>query len=358
MIRRKVSAGLLRAVSTPTSTPKAGQQASLASAVLLNSQRNWKGETVTALKAELKRRGLSQVGNKTALIARLQSAEISSMLPPVPTLSGLTTRSVPSTPTKSRTLSTTSSRKAPPVPPLPRPTQPKSDEHVSSTGPAIESQRSEATKVEEIKPERVGAAPGLPATAAKGGSKGLDVYIPTAKEDEVAEQIIPLMPDNFRTSPPPPALSEADAMPKVSTAASTSTHPSAPVHAMQEITDIPPIKSAQKFDIPLADIFNNVISAPAQAWKATGLSLPEIGLPEGQGKGDKYEKAERPLDEEERKGLRYVGALIGSLAFVGFVSRKASTKSKKDNSGAVGYGDQTWSKASGAQVVGHGARKV
>jgi hypothetical protein len=40
------------------------QSANLASAVLLNSQRNWKGETVVALKGELKKRGLSQTGNK------------------------------------------------------------------------------------------------------------------------------------------------------------------------------------------------------------------------------------------------------------------------------------------------------
>jgi len=42
----------------------ATQSASLASGVLLGTQRNWKTETVVTLKAELKRRGLSQQGNK------------------------------------------------------------------------------------------------------------------------------------------------------------------------------------------------------------------------------------------------------------------------------------------------------
>ena len=73
MIRRKVSTGLLRAAkSAPASnaaqavsgSPMQQQSASLASAVLLNSQRNWKGETVVVLKGELKKRGLSQTGNK------------------------------------------------------------------------------------------------------------------------------------------------------------------------------------------------------------------------------------------------------------------------------------------------------
>lgn len=77
MIRRKVSNGLLRAatqaqphaqVAAPASISAAHasqhQTANLASSVLLSSQRNWKGETVNTLKSELKKRGLSQTGNK------------------------------------------------------------------------------------------------------------------------------------------------------------------------------------------------------------------------------------------------------------------------------------------------------
>jgi hypothetical protein len=76
MIRRKVSTGLLRSAQSASKTsatssstavaasPMQQQSASLASAVLLNSQRNWKGETVATLKGELKKRGLSQTGNK------------------------------------------------------------------------------------------------------------------------------------------------------------------------------------------------------------------------------------------------------------------------------------------------------
>lgn len=80
MIRRKVSNGLLRAATqvqsasgvsasssaahAVNSSPMQQQTANLASAVLLSSQRNWKGETVVTLKNELKKRGLSQSGNK------------------------------------------------------------------------------------------------------------------------------------------------------------------------------------------------------------------------------------------------------------------------------------------------------
>jgi hypothetical protein len=81
MIRRKVSSGLLRASKSTSAgstasnavsatsaavgaSPMQQQSANLASAVLLSSQRSWKGETVATLKGELKKRGLSQTGNK------------------------------------------------------------------------------------------------------------------------------------------------------------------------------------------------------------------------------------------------------------------------------------------------------
>lgn len=103
MLRRRLSAGALRAraqaqaqqqplahvhaihtgpksapatpqrLTTPTAAaakatinahPAQQQSASLASAVLLGTQRSWKNETVVTLRAELKRRGLSQQGKK------------------------------------------------------------------------------------------------------------------------------------------------------------------------------------------------------------------------------------------------------------------------------------------------------
>ena len=78
MIRRKVSNGLLRATKSNgslrstaaaqahvISIPATQQQtAGLASATLLSSQRNWGNETVVTLKTELKKRRLSQTGNK------------------------------------------------------------------------------------------------------------------------------------------------------------------------------------------------------------------------------------------------------------------------------------------------------
>jgi hypothetical protein len=87
MMRARVSAttSLVRALHTSSSvaasvprvTPSAAtakatiqpgtQSASLASAVLLNTHRNWRNETVVTLKSELKRRGLSQKGNKCVM---------------------------------------------------------------------------------------------------------------------------------------------------------------------------------------------------------------------------------------------------------------------------------------------------
>ena len=82
MLRRKLSSGLLRA-NAPIATVNGSigatlahgahkaaaptQSANLVSAVLLNSQKNWREETVASLKAELKKRGLSQSGNKSVL---------------------------------------------------------------------------------------------------------------------------------------------------------------------------------------------------------------------------------------------------------------------------------------------------
>ena len=111
------------------------------------------------------------------------------MLPPVPPLQQLTTRSAPSTPAKVRTLATTASRKQP-APKADPEHDPKSDEHVLSTGPKIESQRSEALKPEPVAPERVGAAPGLPATAAKSAGGGLNMQMPGAPATQEVDPII------------------------------------------------------------------------------------------------------------------------------------------------------------------------
>jgi hypothetical protein len=73
MIRRKVSTGLLRASKSTSSLRSVAQvhagssstqTAGFATSTLLSSQKNWTRETVVTLKSELKRRGLSQSGNK------------------------------------------------------------------------------------------------------------------------------------------------------------------------------------------------------------------------------------------------------------------------------------------------------
>jgi hypothetical protein len=233
MLRRKLSAGLLRAAANaqqtaPTALPASPihqQTKNLASAVLLSSARNWREETVTTLKSELKRRGLSQQGNKwvlpgpgsawvrglpgssgrygrsdwvslttlnrAALVARLSSAEASSLLPPVPPLPRSTPSAISSPPT-SRNLSTTSARQLPPKSKASKPAPAgNSSDTVTSTGPQVSSQRTEAPKVAPVTPEEVTVAPGLPATKDAGkGVEGLDVKLPSPPAESEIDQII------------------------------------------------------------------------------------------------------------------------------------------------------------------------
>lgn len=233
MLRRKLSAGLLRASKTnavaagsssasaaAAASPMQQQQsAGLVSAVLLNSQRNWKGETVVTLKSELKRRGLSQTGNKyvhpsrlaghadgcrSVLVARLTSADISGHLPPVPPMPAATAsilRNAKSLPAL-RQLSTSSSASASKSSKTPSPTKPQGADQapvadpvdqpvVTSTGPAVVSQKTEAAKPEPVEPEMVTVAPGLPETkASEGDRKSLDVQMPGPRADSTPEQVI------------------------------------------------------------------------------------------------------------------------------------------------------------------------
>ncbi|KAK8858625.1 hypothetical protein IAR55_002854 [Kwoniella newhampshirensis] len=385
MLRRKVSAGLLRATNPSTNavtplcppSPTRPRARSLASAVLLSSQRNWKNETVVALKTELKKRGLSQQGNKATLVSRLESAETSSLLPPLPPF-----------PNNARTLSTTAFRSQPPkkatkdsTTAAPGPaTAVSADalESVTSTGPQVSSQRTEALKPEPVAPEQVTVAPGLPnskVAANQGGAK-LDMSFPSVKADEQIEQIIPLTPDNFSSnaalaSSSAPALPEAAA--KVLTVASASTHLSGgPVHGTHSHTDSHTLEVAEDApdmlsSIPsLSSLAGSVLSAPASAWKATGLKFPEIGLPK-EGKGSEYEYDGKGLNDEEKRGAWVLAGVVGLGLFLGGGSRKSGAKKGKESGPGVGdlmeegkkmmKGDAAWEKASGAGVVGHGSRK-
>ena len=222
MLRRKLSAGLLRAGGSSTSTAATGlpaspiqqQVAGLASAVLLNTQHNWGRETVVTLKQELRKRGLSQNGNKyicagcrssstadvivrNILVDRLNSADISVSLPPVPSIPALSIRSIPSSPSRARAITTSTPRSLPPKtaanpdPPV-KPVETVQTDHVSSIGPVVLSQRTEAAKVAPVEPELVTVAPGLPESkaATKGFKERSPVNMPIPPPEFQVEQVI------------------------------------------------------------------------------------------------------------------------------------------------------------------------
>ncbi|WVQ83108.1 hypothetical protein IAT38_005246 [Cryptococcus sp. DSM 104549] len=377
MLRRRLSTGLLRAASpSPVTTapvcplsPSRQRSRGLASAVLLNSQRNWKGETVAALKQELKKRGLSQQGNKATLVSRLESAETSSLLGPLPPFPNgsrsLSTSAAVAQPPKSKKAPTAS---APPVP---------SDSDVdvaapgvTTTGPQVSSQRSGAVVPDKVAPEQVTVAPGLPDSkvAAVSGGETLDVRIPGAKPDAEVDQIIPLTPDNFQSNSALPSSTPASKEPKILTVASASTHPAGgPTHGVHDGTDAHTLEATEdviSFPLPsLGAVGLSVFRGPANAWRSLGLGLPEVGAPSVEGSGEyKYEK--RPLNEHERTGAWVLAGVLATGLVLG-----GSKSGKKDKHGEHGIvdaakekaskvkGDAKWEQASGAGVVGHGSRK-
>lgn len=112
-------------------------------------------------------------------------------------------------------------------------------------------------------------------------------------------------------------------------------------------------------------------------WKSTFAPiLPEIGAPtsisgnrDGKGGGNgEYQKTSEKLNDEERKGAWVLGGVVGLGLLIGGPGREKKGKKGgkgvlekgKEMVGAGGggvQGDQEWEKASGAGVVGHGARK-
>ncbi|WVQ96450.1 hypothetical protein IAU59_003555 [Kwoniella sp. CBS 9459] len=396
MIRRKLSTGLLRAV-TPSATPVcpsvsaavAGRprSRSLASAVLLSSQRNWKGETVVTLKTELKKRGLSQQGNKAALIARLESAETSSLLGPLPPfpngVRSLSTSAPLSQPTKKSTSSSSASASASSSSSKPAEQQSQPKESVTSTGPQVSSEKHDhdTPTVTPIEPENVTVAPGLPQTkdldvGSKGGEQ-LDLKFPMPQAKQDVEQVIPITPDNYAASPvAKPSEPEASPLAKVLTVASASTHLSGgPVHGVHESVDshsleadAPSLKDLPSF----TDAVGSVLSAPGRAWTSVGVKFPEIHLPPApEGSKAQYKREQRGLNDQERTGAWVLAGVVGLGLFLGGGKKDKSAS----HGGAKGLketaqeladkakgiktvkGDANWEKASGAGVVGHGTRK-
>ncbi|WVQ73090.1 hypothetical protein IAR50_002653 [Cryptococcus sp. DSM 104548] len=354
MIRRRLSTGLLRAAApaAPTTTPIAHhvRSRSLASAVLLSSERNWKTETVVGLKAELKKRGLSQKGNKATLVARIESAETTSLLGPLPPF-----------PTGARSLSTSSPAAFPPK--KKSTSAPKEDGHdaapgVSTTDPALEvqSQRTAAVHPDPVAPEQITVAPGLPESKSSDISASSDLRIPvTSNEKDTGEieQVIPLTPDNFASNSALPSSSAPSTDPKVLTVASASTHHAGgPVHGTHAPTDAHTLEASE---LPSFEGFtSSIFNAPSAVWNALSFNLPQA-----EKKDYKYEK--RALNEQERTGAWILAGVIGAGLLVG------GPKKEKKKSGEVGHGveavatqvkgDAQWEKASGAGVVGHGSRK-
>ncbi|WWC88723.1 uncharacterized protein L201_003636 [Kwoniella dendrophila CBS 6074] len=399
MLRRKISTGLLRS-SVPTPqvaspicpvSPSKQRSRSLASAVLLSSQRNWKNETVITLKTELKKRGLSQQGNKATLVSRLESAETSSLLGPLPPLTfnnGNSTRSISTSASSSfASSSSTSAGSASKPKKDSAPPTSKEPPSITTTGPQVSSQRTEAIKVDPIQPEQITVAPGLPKSdiAASTTKESLDVKFPRSQAEEEVEQVIPITPDNFSsgvTKDSAPSLSA----PKVMTVASASTHlEGGPVHATHQSTDAHSLENksssenepSSSKDIPsLGEALSSIINAPGKAWSGAGIKvLPEINLPKSpEGKEKEYKSEKRSLNDDERKGLYVLAGILGLGLTLGgsggssSKNKKSLTNQAKDLKDKVGNaipgsssytvkGDANWEKASGAGIVGHGSRK-
>lgn len=93
--------------------------------------------------------------------------------------------------------------------------------------------------------------------------------------------------------------------------------------------------------------------------------LPEVAVPKLEAKQEEYKPPSRGLNDEEKRGLWLLGGIVGlGLLFGG--SKKAPkdkhehgkhAKHAAEAAGSVVKGDAEWAKASGAGVVGHGARK-
>ncbi|KAL1412839.1 hypothetical protein Q8F55_000588 [Vanrija albida] len=340
MLRRRLSAGALRAraqaqaaqshaihtgpksapttpqrLTTPTASaakatisahPAQQQSASLASAVLLGTQRSWKNETVVTLRAELKRRGLSQQGKKALLITRLESADASAFLPPVPPLSKAAKAAK-----GQRPLSTT--------PPAAfrgdATSKPADDEAVSSTGPAVETSRSEAPlEAHAVTPEVLTTAPGLPIKK-RTSPNLLDIKFPTTKPEEERETPIPLIGSysGRGSSSSRGGSVPSSSGPRVMTVASASTHiGGGPVHGSgSRVSDS---YAAEFHDLShlVSKSVEQVVAHPMISLRSVGVPIPVINLPPAAKAEDtKYVASTEPLSSDEKRGALWLAGTLG-----------------------------------------------
>lgn len=184
----------------------------------------------------------------------------------------------------------------------------------------------------------------------------------------------------------------------MTTAASASTHAGGgPSHALHESSDPHELETRSVEDaaeeafaaaaskLPsLTSALSSVVSAPGKALKNSGISasvIPEIGAAQGF-YGDKknggsgsgsgtYKPDAEPLKGEEKSGAYVLAGVLG-FGLLGALWPSSVKNSKKDGKhgdahghdgkngkkGGAHLGDEQWAKASGAEVVGHGHRKV
>lgn len=114
----------------------------------------------------------------------------------------------------------------------------------------------------------------------------------------------------------------------------------------------------------LSSVISSALSAPGKAIKSSEItsSLPTIGSAQGFEDGKKEYKANtKKLDGEEKKGLWILGGIVSFGLLLG--GGKKEKKSHKEHASHASSehkgvkGDAAWEKASGAGIVGHGARK-
>ncbi|CAK9780821.1 hypothetical protein CC85DRAFT_285957 [Cutaneotrichosporon oleaginosum] len=359
MLRRRLSAGALRAqaqlhTQTPPPAPRntAGvtasaaaakatispreQSKSLGSVVLLNTQRHWKGETVVTLKAELKKRGLSQTGNKATLISRLESADTTGLAPPVPPVSRVLRAEAKARAQRSRAYATPSApaRVAVPVArdDVVKPVITTSDLPVNA--PAAEVPVSEPTAAEKT------SAPGLPVRKPMA-SDAFTIYFPDPKPEREPPQVIPTLPHTITstaTRPLPDDVDEDFGLPKVVTVASAATHPDGgPVHGTTKVSDD---GSAVASDGMVGDDITAQVISKAQeqiqaAKEATSEILELSGIPVEnpiklpEEEGATYKANSKPLSAEERSGAWILAGLVGGVVLLGSLGGKAKAKAKE-----------------------------
>ncbi|CDZ98207.1 SAP domain [Phaffia rhodozyma] len=249
MLRSTRSLGSLRAVAQVQAQPHfmlPAQQRQLASSVLL-SQGPWEKQTVSQLKGELSKRNIAIGGSKLKkdLIRKLQEFEQAQQIPPVPSR-----RQASTSATKETTVSAEDALK------------------VRDNGPAISTEKlsvppSIPVASQAIEPALGGdilvsdtVAPGLPENPFGQSKMTLDLKFPDSRDQPESATPIPWIlafhSDKFPSTSDSPSQSQVPEafVPKVYTAASTSTHPGGgPVSGTSTTSDLgieDPLVSAEE----------------------------------------------------------------------------------------------------------------